>query len=87
MLTDETIVAYWNKHQDPRALGRFVEAEVRKQDEALIRQLHGVLQLALVEVVATGMAEGVYFGDDPEIEEALLTAIAAAFARLKKESP
>lgn len=27
MLTTEQIVAHWNKHQDPLALGRFVEAE------------------------------------------------------------
>lgn len=39
MLTTEQIVAHWNKHQDVRSLGRFVEAEVRKDDEALILQL------------------------------------------------
>lgn len=30
MLTDEQIVAHWNKHQDPLALGRFVEAAARR---------------------------------------------------------
>ncbi|PUA95465.1 hypothetical protein C8C99_0265 [Acidovorax sp. 107] len=30
MLTNEQIVAHWNKYQSPLMLGRFVEAEARR---------------------------------------------------------
>ncbi len=42
-LTIEQAIAYWNKHQDVRALIAFVSAEVRKEDEALIRQMRNAL--------------------------------------------
>lgn len=78
MLTDEQIVAHWNKHQDVRSLGRFVEVEVRKQDEALIRQMLdavvGVKDLSMGGELALWTVEF----------DRMLAAINAARARLEK---
>ena len=43
-MENEKFIAHWNKNQDVRALIDFVKQEVRKQDEALIRQMLEALE-------------------------------------------
>ena len=78
MLTTEQIVAHWNKHQDVRSLGRFVEAEVRKDDEALIRQM-----LEALDSCDPGLYMGTNGSDKPYYDARKVgAAIANARARL-----
>lgn len=66
---------------------RAIEAEVRKDDEALIRQMLEALEAGLKEVIATGENEGVLFGPDQHVDEKLQEAITAARARLAPPPP
>lgn len=65
-----------------RGFARAIEAEVRKDDEALISQMLEALEAGLKEVIATGENEGVLFGPDQHVDAKLQAAIAAARARL-----
>ena len=62
--------------------GYAVEAEVRKQDTELIRQMLEALEAGLNEVNAAAQSEGVYFGDDKNVDSKMEAAINAARARL-----
>ena len=61
---------------------RAIEAEVRKQDDALIRQMLEALEAGLNEVNAAGQSEGIYFGDDKDVDHKMEAAISTARARL-----
>lgn len=96
MLTDEKIRSLWDGHTvpafgktgiNPIVFARAIEAEVRKDYEALIQQLVEALEAGLEEVIATGECEGVLFGPDQHVDEKLQAAIAAARARLKETAP
>ena len=63
---------------------RAIEAEVRKDYDALIRKILEALEAGLKEVIATGESEGVLFGPDQHVDAKLQAAIAAARAHLKK---
>ncbi len=67
--------------------GYAVEAEVRKQDDALILQLVEALEAGLKEVIATCENEGVLFGPDQHVDAKLQEAITAARARLAPPQP
>lgn len=97
MLTDEQIVlsarpigglfddlAVHYQSDDIVKFGRAIEAEVRKDDDALIRQMLEALKAGLKEVIATGENEGVLFGPDQHVDAKLQAAISAATARLEK---
>ena len=53
-----------------------------KQDEALIRQMLEALEAGLNEVNAAGQSEGIYFGDDKDVDHKMEAAISTARARL-----
>lgn len=72
MLKDEKFIAHWNKNQDVRALIDFVKAEVRKQDDALIRELLDALEESRFDALNMTMAG----------MQRQSAAIAAAHARL-----
>lgn len=65
---------------------RTIEAEVRKQDDALIQQMLEALEAGLNEVNAAGQSEGVYFGDDKDVDSKMEAAINAARARLGEKT-
>ncbi|WP_343735291.1 hypothetical protein [Acidovorax sp.] len=65
---------------------RQIEAEVRKDDEALIRQLVEALEIEVVEW-APGFLAGLYDSDEPTENAArtkILAALKSARARLEK---
>ena len=53
-----------------------------KQDDALIRQMLEALEAGLNEVNAAGQSEGIYFGDDKDVDHKMEAAISTARARL-----
>lgn len=90
-LSEKTALRLWASvaaiEDHPAEVVKFaqaVEAEVRKDYEALIQQLVEALEAGLEEVIATGECEGVLFGPDQHVDEKLQAAIAAARARLKE---
>lgn len=78
---------HWNGSADayiPAA--RAIEAEARKDDEALIRQLVEALEIEVVEW-EPGFLAGLYDSDEPAENAArtkILAALKSARARLKK---
>ena len=90
-LSTERAVAHWNKHQDVRALIALVEAEARKQDDALILQLvealnecQGSTQERIDALTESGMDKHkpIYFRSYVQDLQRATDAITAARARL-----
>ena len=57
-----------------------------KQDDALIQQMLEALEAGLNGVNAAGQSEGIYFGDDKDVDSKMEAAIAAGRARLGEKT-